>query len=126
MTLCVRKTIVSLTGLVLLVAFGCDSGPSISNTDASMEEATVKGTVTAGGAPLTSGQVSFDASNASRKIGADRGPIGKDGTYTVKTKVGKNRITVESPQLKGDDVYNENTLEVKSGENSFDIAIQKK
>lgn len=125
MTHIVRKIVVSLAGLTLLVSSGCDGSPSVSNTDASMEEATVKGKVTLRDAPLSEGQVSFDAANVSRKIGASRAPI-KDGEYTIKTKLGHNRITVESPQLKGDETYTEYELEVKAGENSFDIAIPKK
>ncbi len=90
---------------VLLAAFlisplaGCGSGaPSVSS---STEEVTVKGTVTIGGKPATSGEVIFDPSNVNRKFAASRtAAIGADGSYTVTTLYGENKISVWAPEIK--------------------------
>src|SRR3954447_16518196 len=78
-------------GLVIVVS-GCGDGrPSV---DTSTTEATVKGTVSIRGKPATGGQVSFDPSNVARKSETARKvPIGKDGSYEVKTLVGLNQVT---------------------------------
>ena len=78
---------------------GCGTGaPSVSS---STEEVTVQGTVTIEGKPATSGEVVFDPSNVHRKFaGASTGPIGPDGSYSLKTLAGENRISVWSKAIK--------------------------
>ncbi len=78
---------------------GCDTGtPSVSS---STEEVTIQGTVTIEGKPATSGEVVFDPSNVHRKfVGASTAPIGPDGSYTLKTLAGENKISVWSKTIK--------------------------
>ena len=84
--------------LALLVLPGCgDGAPSVSG---SSTEVTVHGTVTYKGQPVTEGTISFDPSNIRRKDAkGGSSPIGKDGTYTVKTLVGENRVTFDMPAV---------------------------
>lgn len=104
---------------------GCGGGGSAPSVTSSTEEATVHGKVSIEGKPASSGKVSFDASNINRKsapiVSAD---IGKDGTYTIKTMVGPNRVSVEAPQTAGQ-VFAEQSLDVKGGDNSFDPDFKK-
>ena len=83
----------------ILPALGCETGtPSVSD---STEEVTVRGTVTIEGKPATSGEVVFDPSNVHRKFaGASSAPIGPDGSYTLKTLAGENKISVWSKAIK--------------------------
>ena len=105
----------------LFLMLGCEDKPSVSTTT---EEATVHGKVTYKGKPLTKGQVSFDPANYQRKnVTARQADISADGTYTVKTLQGENAIHVLSPEIKGREGYEQLSLDVKSGDNTFDIAI---
>ena len=61
--------------------------PAVSS---SMEEATVKGTVTIKGKPAAGGEILFDPANVDRKVMARSAPDQKDGTYTIKTLVDAN------------------------------------
>ena len=83
----------------IVPATGCDTGtPSVSS---STEEVTVRGTVTIGGKPAASGEVVFDPSNVHRKFaGPNSAPIGPDGSYSVKTLAGENKISVWSKEIK--------------------------
>jgi hypothetical protein len=109
---------------------GCrfSDAPPVSG---SMEEATVKGTVRVRGKPVTNGVVSFRCSNINRpKAEIREAPIGKDGTYTVKTLVGQNFVEVScketlSPKNR-DLIENEQMVEIRSGENTLDIDIPPK
>ena len=63
----------------LFVGWGCGGGaPPV---DSSTAEATVQGTVTARGKPVTRGVITFDPSNIERPVGPRTAPIGKDGTH---------------------------------------------
>jgi len=90
-----------------------------------MEEATVKGTVTVKGEPLTKGQVNFDPANVNRKVGPRTAPIGSDGTYTIKTLIGQNTVRVTGPTIGRDPnlAMNERILDVQSGENQISIEL---
>ncbi len=102
---------------------GCDDKPAV---DTSTTEATVKGTVTLHGKPVTKGDVSFDPSNYQRKSEtARRVPIGADGSYSVKTLVGANRVSFAIPAMARDPKLQDLSLtyEVKEGENTYDITL---
>ncbi|MGE3821983.1 MAG: hypothetical protein AB7I30_21425 [Isosphaeraceae bacterium] len=104
---------------------GC-AGEDKPPVDTSSEEATVKGTVTFNGKPVAKGEVAFDPSNYLRKSeAARRAPIGPDGTYSVKTLVGANRVSFSIPEMARDPGLQDLSLEydVKSGENAYDIVL---
>ena len=117
-----RWEIVGLAA-ALFVGWGCGSGaPPV---DSSMEEVTVQGTVTARGKSVTRGVITFDPSNIERPVGPRTAPIGKDGTYTIKTLTGKNSVIVEGPTIARDPnlAMNQTTVDVKSGENRVPIEL---
>jgi len=118
-----RASGLAMAGL-LAASLGCGGGkPSVDTTN---EEATVKGTVTLKGKPLAKGEIRFDASNYLRKnVTAKSAELQPDGSYQITTLVGANRITFLSPMLNKDPALQESTVEfdVKSGENTLDIAL---
>jgi len=72
---------------------GCGEGkPSV---DTSLTEASVSGTVSVKGTPATGGKILFNPSNAGRIVPTRTADIGPDGTYTIKTLTGDNRVTFE-------------------------------
>jgi len=100
--------------MVLALACG-DERPPVSS---SMTEATVKGTVKVKGKLATKGTVVFDPSNYIRKMERARNaPVGKDGSYTIKTLVGENVATYSGMP------YDRVVFEVKEGENTLDIEV---
>jgi len=109
---------------VLFACWGCgDGAPSVSS---SSTEATVHGTIKIDGKAVTGGTVSFDPSNVSRKAApVSAGQIGKDGSYTVKTLVGGNRVSVNSPEVNKNPKlrYNSRPFDVQSGDNTFDFDL---
>jgi hypothetical protein len=112
-----------LSAVCLALAWGCDGTPPASTSNT---EATVSGTITVNGKPATEGEVSFDPSNINRRDEAPRSaPIGKDGSYTVKTLVGDNRVNISSPSIQADRQISTTDLiyDVKPGENTYDIVI---
>jgi len=116
-----------LTGLaattLLALGWGCGGGPAV---ETSTTEATVKGTVTIKGKPATEGSVTFDPSNINRKSESPRSaPIGKDGTYSVKTLVGLNQVTFSIPAIAKDAQLQDARLEyvAEPGEHTFDIVL---
>jgi len=116
--------IVGLTA-TLLVAWGCEGGGGRPSVSSSMEEATVKGTVTVKGTPVTKGMITFDPANVDRKVGPRTAEIGSDGTYTIKTLIGQNRVNVTGPTIARDPnlAMNESTVEVQSGDNQIPIEL---
>jgi hypothetical protein len=114
----------SLTALLTLG--GCDNpAPSVSGSG---QEATVKGVVKYKGKPVTEGTIRFDPANISRKDAkAVSAPIGKDGSYTLKTLVGGNSINVDLPAAltKGDPSLgmSSNNYDVPSGESTKDLDL---
>ena len=106
-----------------LVAFGCDGGPSV---DSSSTEATVKGVVKVAGNPATDGEILFDASNIKRPNSPLRSaPIGKDGSYTIKTLTGENIIRLGGAITKknGSLQATKRAMIVSSGENTFNFEV---
>ena len=118
-----RLPLVGMAGVVsLALVVGCEDKPSVDTSKST--EATVKGTVKVGGAPATEGEIVFDPTNYLRKDATIRtAPIGKDGTYEIKTLTGANSIRLsgalakKQPQLQSE----VRDLDVKAGENTFDF-----
>ena len=70
--------------------------------------------------------VNFDPSNVKRKSEPPRNaPIGKDGTYSVKTLVGTNQVTFSIPSIASDPQLQDARIEyvVEPGEHTFDIVL---
>ena len=124
MTSPLRPMMGLMAALTLWAGGGCGEGkPAV---DTSHTEATVKGVVKINGEPATEGEISFDPANYLRKNEVARlAPIGKDGTYTIKTLTGENQIKLKgmlarkTPALQ----YEARMLDVKSGENTFDFEV---
>lgn len=111
-----------MTAVALWGSGGCgDSPPSV---DTSKTEAMVKGVVKIGGTPATEGEISFNPANYQRKDAATRtAPIGKDGTYTIKTLTGSNEVRLGGSLAKKAGVLQSQNrmVEVKTGENLADF-----
>ena len=116
--------IFSILAVSALCAGGCGGGvPSAPSTK---EEATVKGTVTLHGKPVTEGEVLFDPSNINRRDAPTvKSKIEKDGSYTVKTLVGENNIMISGAAIAKDPTVTmpKKFVDVKSGENNFPIEL---
>ncbi len=102
---------------------GCGDGKPYH--DSSLSEATVSGTVTAKGEPVTAGIISFNAANSARLVAARTAEIGPDGHYTLKTYTGDNQVTYGGELAKK---YmgvglRKDFAAVKSGENTFDFDV---
>ncbi len=93
-----RKRVVGLVASACLIGgWGCgDSKPAVSAT---RNEVNVKGIVTVKGKPVSAGDVVFDPSNFQRAEAPRTAPIGKDGTYTIKTLSGDNQVTIRGPEV---------------------------
>lgn len=125
--LCSNRKSISLAAAVLLVIgldLGCGEGkPSV---DTSTEEASVKGIIKFKGKPVTKGEIAFDPSNYQRKSeAARRAKIGPDGSYTVKTLVGDNRVSFSIAEMARDPALQDYMIPfiVKTGENTFDVDL---
>lgn len=113
------------SAIALIAAVGCDGRGGAPAVSSSMEEATVRGTVTIRGKPAAGGEIQFDPANVDRKVMPRQAPIDKDGAYTIKTLVGGNSVTVRGPAVDRDLGLsaNQRTVEVKSGENTVPIEV---
>jgi hypothetical protein len=105
---------------------GCDGIGSAPDATSSKATGLVKGKVTVGGKPLAKAEVRFNASNVNRTdVPVVSAPIKDDGSYEVTTLVGQNQVSLtgpgvaKSPRLS----YYSKTIDVKSGENEFDIVL---
>jgi hypothetical protein len=107
-----------------LALSGCGSG-SGDGAASLGEEATVHGKVTIKGVRAKSGRIYFDPTTASRQsVPVSSVEIGKDGTYTVKTLTGENRVNVETAETRSDSNLSiPETFVVNSGDNSHDVTI---
>jgi hypothetical protein len=86
-----RKPAIACATVVLSAVFfvGCGgSEPAYSERES--VDATVTGKVTHGGAAVTNATISFEGSAA----GAFGGPLGPDGTFTLKLAAGKYKVIV--------------------------------
>lgn len=109
---------------VLAIGLGCGGGtPAV---DTSTEEATVKGVVTFKGKAVSKGEIAFDPSNVKRKMeAARRAPIGPDGSYSLKTLVGENKVSFSIPETARDPKLQDLLIpkNVASGENTFNFEL---
>jgi hypothetical protein len=114
----------SAAATLVMLGWGCGSGaPPV---DTSTTEATVKGIVTIRGKLVAGGTISFDPSNVKRKSEPVRSArIGKDGSYTIKTLVGRNNVSVSTPVTVKDPLlqYNSCSFDVANGENTYAIEV---
>jgi hypothetical protein len=117
-----RRFLDGMAVVVMATLAGCASGGPPGET--TLDEAQVKGTVKVRGKSLDGGTLHFNPSNAKRVVAARDATIAKDGSFTVKTLLGQNVVTV-TPKARTKASYGleyeEKTIEVKSGENSIDI-----
>jgi hypothetical protein len=102
---------------------GCGDGkPSV---DVSLNEASVTGVVSVKGKPATGGTILFNPSNAGRIVPTRQAEIGPDGSYSLTTYTGDNRVTfngeVASKNV-GVGLMKEYAL-VESGDNKIDFDL---
>jgi hypothetical protein len=112
--------LVVLTGS--MAGGGCDSGNSGPKVVVSTVEATVTGKVTANGVPVSKGKVTVTPPGP--PFVENIADIQKDGTYKVKTYIGKNAFSVVgtgSPAA--GEFYNKKRFEVKEGSNTIDLEL---
>ncbi|SIO42037.1 hypothetical protein SAMN05444166_4560 [Singulisphaera sp. GP187] len=99
-----------LVAAVLLALGGCGAetsssvgAPPTDNTvelDSSKDKVSISGTVNVGGKAATGGEVTLDPKTSSRSaVETVKSPIGKDGSYSAKTYVGTNHISVTVPGM---------------------------
>jgi len=106
----------------LVICWGCGGGTGAPPVSNSTEEANVKGTVTVAGKPASGGAIQFDPSNVERKVMPRTAPIEKDGSYSIKTLVGGNAVSLQGAALeKGQDFGKD--VEVQSGDNTIPIEV---
>ena len=120
----------SACGLVLaaLIAGGGCGNPDAPKVSGSTEEATVKGTVSIRGKPVTNGEVSFRSFNINRpNAPLKTAKIGKDGTFTIQALIGENHVEVTCKEISNpknrDLMDNEQPVKIKSGEQTLDIEL---
>jgi hypothetical protein len=114
----------ALASTLLMTMWGC--GDERASVDTTTAEAKVSGTVRVRGKPMNGGEISFDPSNYQRKDEKPRkAKIGADGTYSVVTLQGQNSARISSPMMAKEPqlAYGIHTIEVKPGDNSFDIDL---
>src|SRR5262245_45902495 len=89
----------SITLMVIACScIGCGSSPPVSG---SRDEATVSGVVRLHGKPVDNGTVVFNVANVNRPSAPPReAPIGKDGSYTIKTLLGENNVVISCKQFR--------------------------
>jgi hypothetical protein len=126
MTTRLRTATAAVAGgfLTACLALGCGGGPP--PVDTTTAEANVHGTITFKGKPVAKGEVAFDPSNYVRKNEASRRvEIGKDGSYSVKTLAGINRITFRIPEMMHDAKLQDLSLEfqAKPGDNTYNMDL---
>ncbi|SIO57208.1 hypothetical protein SAMN05444166_5361 [Singulisphaera sp. GP187] len=111
--------------VMVLILGGCNSGAPYA--ESSLQETSVKGVIKVHGKPLEGGEVHFNPANVNRKVGGRNAPIAKDGSFTLRTLVGQNIVSVSPPteKARGKDVvgleYEEKSVELKPGENTLDF-----
>jgi hypothetical protein len=113
--------LVAACAVTVFLGGGCGGETSATS---SSEEAAVHGTVKLQGKLVRSGTVSFEPSRGDRSSAMPRtAPIRKDGTYSLKTLVGTNRVNVSAPAFPNEP--NAQRLipecDVRSENNTFNI-----
>ena len=122
---CTRR----LSALCLAVTFaccGCGATSGAPPASSSTTQAKVKGKVTLNGKPLAKAEIRFNPANVNRKTAPTAtATIGGDGSYEATTLVGENTVTLGGPVLRKNVQiqYTARTLDVKEGENTFDLPL---
>jgi hypothetical protein len=83
-------------GFLVVATFaviGCGDGKPW--VDTSLTEATVSGKVSVKGTPASAGTIQFNPSNAGRIVPTRTAEIQPDGSYTIKTLTGDNRVSFD-------------------------------
>src|SRR6516165_9626482 len=114
-------SLLALFGLVSLQGCG-DGKPWV---DTSLNEATVSGVVSVKGTLAKGGTIHFNPSNSGRIVPTRTAEIGPDGSYTIKTFTGDNRVSfgVElATKNVGVGLIKESAT-VESGENHIDFDL---
>jgi hypothetical protein len=123
----VRTTASIVAMTLLLIAGGCgDSPPAVTSSET---EVTVKGTVKVDGKLATEGEVVFNPANINRPNAAPRkAPIGKDGSYSVKTLVGENEVKLTGSIAQTNQLlqHSKKSFNAQDSDNSFDIEFWSK
>jgi hypothetical protein len=86
----------------------------------------VKGKVTLKGKPLAKAEIRFNPANVNRRTAPTAtATIGDDGSYEVTTLMGENTVTLVGRALRKNArvQYTAKTLDVKEGENMFDLLL---
>lgn len=100
---------------------------AVPRASSSTTQARVKGRVTVKGKPLARAEIRFNAANVHRKSAPmATATINADGSYEVTTLVGENTVTLNGPALRKNVglQYAATTIEVREGENTFDLTLQ--
>ena len=115
------RGVAAMSAGLVIAGWGCGGGgPSVSGSSA---EGKVTGRLFVKGKPATKGEVVFDPSNIERKLEQARtAPVGPDGTYEITTLVGENKVSARGPGLNAF-AYEIQSVDVKEGENTFDIQL---
>lgn len=118
-----------LSGLFLTATFACSGCDGLSGAPAassSTTQAKVKGRITQKGKPLAQAEIRFNPANVHRKTAPTAtATTDADGSYEITTLVGENTVTLggqvvrKNTQLQ----YTAKTLDVKEGENRFDLPL---
>jgi hypothetical protein len=113
---------IALVSPLLLVSWGCGGGGS---SPSSTQESIVRGVVKVKGKPAARVNVTFDPSNSSRTVGARSTVTESDGSYTIETFAGENKVTVTGPETSKDPaVLGPPKVEnLKPGENTIAIDL---
>jgi hypothetical protein len=122
-----RPIIGLITASSLWILGGCGSSPPAAET--SDTEATVTGVVKVGGALADDGEIVFNPANYKRKDATPRSaPIGKDGTYTIKTLTGENQVRLGGSLARKKPILSrvQRTVDVHPGENTFAFEVNEK
>ncbi len=120
-----RNTVLVLAGSLLALVSGCGN----AGADGSKVEAKASGVVRYQGKPVTSGEITFNASNSERQVGGASAKISPDGTYSVTTFAGANAIRFAGSFIDNDRTlqYKKRVVTLKPGDNpniDFDLGTE--
>jgi hypothetical protein len=125
MTHCAQR-LIGLFLVTTLASWGCDGLSGAPAASSSTTEAKVRGKVTRNGKPLVRAEIRFNPANVYRKSAPMATAMtGADGSYEVSTLVGENAVTLGGRAVRKNNQlqYTARTLDVKEGENTFDLSL---
>jgi hypothetical protein len=111
---------------IVAIAWGTGCGQGGPAVSTSTTEAKVHGKVTVRGKPVKKGMVWFDPANYRRKdVTARSTDVAADGSYSITTLIGENSVRYEGPATAGNRELDGaiQSLDVKEGDNEFDIVL---